>query len=124
MTFLFVLFFWGSYDLNVEVFNIVPESLRLSSFLLIPFSILLHLFPPFSIFHLTYPILFLSYSTVGSLQSAFDLIFALFIIDGLFFISSRFLLNILASSQSLSLVYLSVTPFCFQDFGSSVLSLF
>ena len=30
----------------------------------------------------------------------------------------------LASSQSLSLIYLSVTPFCFQDFGSSVLSLF
>jgi len=34
------------------------------------------------------------------------------------------LLNLLASSQSLSPGYLSVTPFCFQDFGSFSLSLF
>ena len=30
----------------------------------------------------------------------------------------------LVSSQSFSLIYLSVTSFCFQDFGSSFLSLF
>ena len=35
MAFLFVFFLWGSYDLNVGVFNIVPEVLRFSSFLLI-----------------------------------------------------------------------------------------
>ena len=49
---------------------------------------------------------------------------ALFIIDLFFFISSRSLLNILASSQSLSLVYLSVAPLGFQDFLPSLLSLF
>ena len=53
-------------------FTLSQRSLRLSSFLLILFSSLLHLFPP-SIFHLTYPIFCLSYSTVASLQSAFDL---------------------------------------------------
>ena len=50
-------------------------SLRLSSFLLIFFSLfssLLHLFL-YSIFHLTYPIFCLSYSTFGSLQSDFGL---------------------------------------------------
>ena len=47
---------------------------------------------------------------------------ALFIMYWLFFISSRSLF--LASSQSLSPVYLSVTPFCFQDFESFSLSLF
>jgi len=41
-----------------------------------------------SIFYLTYPIFCLGYSTVGSLQSVFDLIY------WLFFISSRSLLNI------------------------------
>ena len=30
----------------------------------------------------------------------------------------------MAFSQCLSLIYLPVTPFCFQDFGSSLLSLF
>ena len=49
MAFLFVFFFWDSYDSNVGEFNIVPEVLRLSSFLLIhvSFSTLFHLFPPF-----------------------------------------------------------------------------
>ena len=49
---------------------------------------------------------------------------ALFIIYWLFFISSRSLLNFLASSQSLSPGYLSVIPFWFQDFGSFSLLLF
>ena len=38
MAFLFVFFFWDSYDSNVGAFNIVQRSLRLSSFLLILFS--------------------------------------------------------------------------------------
>ena len=69
------------------------RSLRLSSFLLILFSSLVHYFHH-SIFHLTYPIFCLSYSTVGSLQSALISVIALFIIDWLFFMSSRSLLNI------------------------------
>ena len=56
------------------------RSLKLSSFLLILFSFLVHLFPP-SIFHLIYPIFSLSFSTVGSLQSALISVIALFIID-------------------------------------------
>ena len=35
MPFLFVVFFWDIYDLNVGTFNIVPRSLRLSFFILI-----------------------------------------------------------------------------------------
>ena len=49
----------------------LQRSLRLSSFLLIFFP-LCFIYFHHSIFHLTYPILCLSYSTVGSLQSAFD----------------------------------------------------
>ena len=49
MPFLFVFFFWDSYDSNVGALNIVPQALTLYSFLLIllPFSILLNLLPPF-----------------------------------------------------------------------------
>ena len=70
------------------------RSLRLSSFLFILFSFFLLCFIYFyhSIFHLTYPLFSLSYSTVGSLQSVFDLIYYI-IINWLFFISSRSLLN-------------------------------
>ena len=39
--FLFVFFFWDSYDSNVGAFDIVQRSLRLSSFLLILFSFFL-----------------------------------------------------------------------------------
>ena len=50
------------------------RSLRLSSFLFILFFFfpLCFIYFHHSIFHLTYPIFCLSYSTVGSLQSAFD----------------------------------------------------
>ena len=75
MAFLFVFFFWESYDLNVGVFNIVTEVsdvvlISFNSFFFFPlcFICLYH-----SILHLTYPIFCLSSSTVGSLQSAFDL---------------------------------------------------
>ena len=94
MPFLFVFFFWDSYDSNVEGFNIVPE---VSEVVLIAFNsffvfLLYVIYFHHSIFHLTYPIFCLSYSTVGSLQSAFDLSYC--IIDWVFFISSRCLLNI------------------------------
>ena len=51
------------------------RALRLSSFLLILFFFfpLCFIYIHHSIFHLTYPIFCLSYSTVGSLQSVFDL---------------------------------------------------
>ena len=70
MPFLFV-FFWDSYDSNVEVFNIVLE---FSEVVLISFN---------SFFFC------LSYSTVGSLQSAFDpqlLHYSLLIDSSLFFL--------------------------------------
>ena len=48
-----------------------------------------------SVFYLTYPIFCLHYSTVGSLQNVFDLIYCIIhYILILFFISSRSLLNI------------------------------
>ena len=75
MVFLFVFFFWDSYDSNVGAFNIVPEVsevvlIFLNSFLFFPlcFNFFHH-----SLFHLTYPIFCLSYSTVGSFQNVFDL---------------------------------------------------
>ena len=50
MAFLFVFFFWDSYDSNVGAFDIVPEAfdvflISFNSFIF--FSSLLHLFPPF-----------------------------------------------------------------------------
>ena len=54
-------------------FTLSQRSLRLSSFLLIFFSSLLHLFLPFYLLpHLSY-LLSQLYSTAGSLQSVFDL---------------------------------------------------
>ena len=47
-----------------------------------------------SIFHITFILFYLSYSTVGSLQSGFSLSYLLFITDWLLAISSRSLLNI------------------------------
>ena len=93
MPFPFV-FFWDSYDLNVGVFSIVSE---VSEVVLISFNSFFsfpccYIYFHHSTFHLTYHIFCLSYSTVGSLQSAFDLIYC--IIDWLFFICSRSLLNI------------------------------
>jgi len=74
MVFLFVFFFWDTYDSNVGGFDIVPEVsevvlISFHSFFL--FSSLLNLFPPF---YLPPHFIFcLSYSIVGSLQSVFDL---------------------------------------------------
>ena len=72
------------------------RSLRLSSFLLIPF----YFFSPcficfhYSIFHLTYPIFCLCYSTVGSLQSVFYLIYCIIHYILTLFSFSRSLLNL------------------------------
>ena len=80
MAFLFVFFFRDSYDSNVGAYNIVPE---VSEFVLIFFYSFFFFFSlcfiyfHHSIFHLTYPIFCLSYSTVGSLQSAFDLSYSI-----------------------------------------------
>ena len=73
--FLFVVVFWDSYDSNVVVFNIVPEvsEVVLISFNSFFFFPLCFIYFHHSIFHLTYPVFYHSYSTVGSLQSAFDL---------------------------------------------------
>ena len=79
MAFLFVFFFWDSYDSNVGVFDIVPEVsevvlISFNSFFL--FSTLLHLFLPFYLPpHLSY--LLPPFSTVGSLQSVFYLIYCI-----------------------------------------------
>ena len=75
MSFLFVFFFWDSYDSNVRLSNIVPA---VSEVVLIYFNSFFFFLLSFihfhhSIFHLTYPIFCLSYSTVGSPQRAFDL---------------------------------------------------
>ena len=70
MPFLFV-FFWDSYDSNVGAFNIVPE---VSEVVLISFNSFFKFFPLCfiyfhnSIYHLTYPIFCLSYSTRGYVQ--------------------------------------------------------
>ena len=79
IVFLYVFFFWDSYDLNVGAFNIVPE---VSEFVFISFNSffffpLCFIYLHHSIFHLTYYIFCLSYSTVGSFQSVFDLIYCI-----------------------------------------------
>ena len=79
MAFLFVFFFWDSYDSNVGVFHIVPEVsevvlISFNSFFFLP---LCFIYFYRSIFYLTYPIFCLCYSTVGSLQSVFDLIYCI-----------------------------------------------
>ena len=96
MVFLFVFFFWDSYDSNVGVFNIVPEvsEIVLISFNSFFFFPLCFIYFYHSIFYLTYPIFCLCYSTVASLQSVFDLIYCIIHYILTLFISSRSLLNL------------------------------
>ena len=76
VSFIFVFFFWDTYEMNTGAFNIVPE---VSEVVLIYFNSFFPFFPLCfiyfhrSIFHLTYPLFFFSYSALGSLQSAFGL---------------------------------------------------
>ena len=97
MAFLFVFFFWDSYNLNVGAFDIAPEvsEVVLISFNSFFFFPLWFIYFHHSIFHHTYPssasvILLLVHSRVLLIS-----VIALFIIDWLFFffISSRSLLN-------------------------------
>ena len=69
----FFVFFWDSYDSNVGAFDIFPEA---SEVVLISFNSFIFFFSLFHLFPLFYlpPLIFcFSYSTVGSVQSAFDL---------------------------------------------------
>ena len=83
MVFLLFFFFWDFYDSNVGVFDTVPEVsevifISFNSFFFFPFCfIYLH----HSIFHFTYPILYLSYSTLVPSRVLLISFIALFIID-------------------------------------------
>ena len=68
-----VVFFWDSYDSNVGAFNIAPGVSAVALISFNSFFPLCFIYFHHSIFHLTCPIFCLSYSTVGSRQSAFDL---------------------------------------------------
>jgi len=87
MPFLFVFFFWDSYDSNVGAFNIVPDvsEVVLISFNSFFFFPVCFIYFHHSIFHLTFPVFCLSYSTVGSLSfstvGTITKVIALFIID-------------------------------------------
>ena len=127
VVFLFVFFFGDSYDLNIGVFNIAPEvsEIVLISFNSFFFFPLLFIYFYHSIFYLTKPTFCLHYSTICSLQSVFNITYCI-----IHYILTLFLFILgpcqpfLESSQSLFPSYLSVTSFCFQDFGSLSLSLF
>jgi len=93
MDFLFVFFFWDSYDSNVGTFNIVPE---VSAVVLISFNSFF-LFASCISTILSFTSLVLSSASVILLlvpSKVFLIsVIALFIIDQFFFISSRSLLN-------------------------------
>ena len=89
MVFIFVFFFWDSYDLNVEAFSIILEAsevvlISFNSFFL--FSSLLSLFPPFYLPpHLSYLLPQLFYSWFCPEFFFLISVIVLFIIDWLFF---------------------------------------
>ena len=77
MPFLFVFFFGTPMTWMLGHLTLSQRSLRLSSFNYFFFFPLWSIYFHHSIFHLTYPIFCLSYSTVASLQSALDLIYCI-----------------------------------------------
>ena len=82
MVFLFVFFFWDSYDSNIGVFHIVPEVsevvlIPLNSFIFFP---LCFIYFYHSIFYLTYPIFCLCYLLLVPSRVFFISFIALFII--------------------------------------------
>ena len=84
-----------------------------------------HLFLPFYILpHLSYLLPPLFYYWIPPDLTFLISLIALFIIYWLFFISSRSLLNLSCIFSVLVSRLLSVIPFCFQGFGSFLLSLF
>ena len=115
--FSFLFFILDPYDLNVDVFNVVPE---VSEIVVISFySFLLssasqQLFLPLY-FQLTYPFFCLNYSTTDSFLSMFHFRYCV-VHHCLFSSSSRFLLNI----SSIISIHDSIL---LQDLGPSLLSL-
>ena len=91
------------------------SSLRLPSFLFVLFSSLLHLFPPFYLpTHLSSPLLKLFSCWFPSECFWSQLLHYSLLIDSSLFLLGSFKV-FLASSQSLSLIYLSITSFVFKD---------
>ena len=90
MTFLFVFFFWDSYDSNIGAFHIVPEVpevflISLDAFFL--FSSLLHLFPSFYFLpHLAYLLSPLFYSWFPPECFGSHLLHYSFLIDSFLFL--------------------------------------
>ena len=122
MDFLFVFFFWDSYDSNVGVFNIVPE---VSEVVLISFN-------SFFLSALFISTILSSASLILSSASFILLLVPsrVFFISVLHysllidFISSRSLLNISCIFSILVSRLFICSSICFQDFGSILLSLF
>ena len=105
-----VCFFWDAYDSNVGAFNIVPV---VSGVVLLSFNYFI--ISPICFIYFHHFIFCLSYSTVSSFQSVFNLSYCivyywLYIVY--FFLTPCY--TFLATSLSMSLVYFSVPPFCFQ----------
>ena len=106
-------------------FTLSQRSLRFSSFILILFSFFLSASFISTILYSTSLILSSAWVILLLVPSRelFISFIVLFIIHWLFFISSRSLLNFSCIFWILSPDYLSVTPFCFQNFGSFLLLL-
>ena len=114
------------YDSNVGAFNIVPE---VSEIVLISFNSFF--FFPLCFIYFHHSIIYLIYPTSASIILLFvpsrvflsHLLHYSLLIDSFLFLLGP-CQTLLASSWSLSPGYLSVTPICFQGFGSFSLSLF
>ena len=123
MAFFCVFFFWDSYDSNDGAFEIVPE---ISEVVLISFSSFFFFPLCFIYFYiLSSSLLILSSASVVIVLVPFRVLLIWCIIHYwlTLFISSRSLLNF-SCIFSILVSRLSVTPFCFQDFGSFLHSLF
>ena len=118
--FLVLFFFWDPYHSNVGAFNVVPEVFEtvLNSFHSFFFILLCSSYFHYFIFQVTY-LFFCSYLITCS-------VILLLIPSGVFLISFIVLFIIVyllfSSSRSL-LTFLVFSPFYFQDFGLSLLSL-
>ena len=97
MIFLFIFFFWDSYDSNVGAFNIVPEVYEIVLISFISFFFFPSLFHLFLLFYLLPHFILSSASVILLLVPSREFLIsciALFIIYWLFVISSRSLLNL------------------------------
>ena len=101
--FLFLLFFWDTYSLNVGAFNVVPEiseTVLISVHSFFIYSVPWQRFPPFCL-QVTYPFFCLSILLLSPSTIFFISVVVLFISVCLFFFSSRSLLNFSCISQSM-----------------------